>query len=301
MASSKIESRSKHTKYRIVRELGEAFGRVFEATTISEHDSGKRVAIKRIARYGNNPSREIQLLKEVDHPNCIKFIDWFYSRTTDEHIWLNIVFPFFPTSLADVIEEEELALNHVCEIFLKVCTGLDYLHQRGIAHRDLTPGNILVDLTDPHDWKVKISDFGSAKIIRDDELNVTYITARYYRAPELLMGSITYGVEIDIWSAICVLFEMIFRTPLFKGKTSADQLVQIVMILGTPKLGDYQDISPVSVKLMRTLPRYPSVPFSSFIPESMNNFADLLSKTFRYNPKMRLTIQQIMLHPFFHE
>jgi len=82
-----------------------------------------------------------------------------------------------------------------------------------------------------------LCDFGSAKRIENPlkERSVSYISTRYYRAPELLMCSENYGKEVDIWAAGCVLAEMLRGGKvLFEGKSNADQLAKIMMLFGSP-------------------------------------------------------------------
>ncbi len=70
---------------------------------------------------------------------------------------------------------------------------------------------------------LKLCDFGSAKVLNSSETSVSYICTRHYRAPELLLGCTVYGTEIDIWSAGCVLAEMLRGGKLlFEGKTNTD-------------------------------------------------------------------------------
>ena len=64
---------------------------------------------------------------------------------------------------------------------------------------------------------MKICDFGSAKKYKEDDPSVAYITSRYYRAPELIFGNTKYTTAIDIWSAGCVIAEIISGKPLFQG------------------------------------------------------------------------------------
>jgi glycogen synthase kinase 3 beta len=97
------------------------------------------------------------------------------------------------------------------------------MHSKGVAHRDLKPENILVKKNgnnpDPLSMIVKIADLGSSKFLdfSDKRMNTPYIVSRYYRAPELILGSHLYNFSIDIWSAGCILFELMTKTPLFPG------------------------------------------------------------------------------------
>ena len=98
------------------------------------------------------------------------------------------------------------------------------MHAQNISHRDLKPENILIkqspDSTefDALKAKLKIADFGAAKVLSPNGLNTPYVVSRYYRAPELIMGSHKYDCSIDVWSTGCILFELITRTPLFPGE-----------------------------------------------------------------------------------
>ena len=120
--------------------------------------------------------------------------------------------------------------------------ALAYIHSLNICHRDIKPQNFLVY---PNTHCLKLCDFGSAKEIkRDTKNNVSYICARYYRAPELIFGSTQYDQSIDIWSAGCVLAEIILGQPLFLGDSSTDQLVEIIKIIGTPSIAEINQMNP---------------------------------------------------------
>lgn len=77
-------------------------------------------------------------------------------------------------------------------------------------------------------------DFGSAKIFDKEESNVSYICSRYYRAPELVLQATDYSTEIDVWSAGCIVVELLTLEPIFPGDSSQEQLIEIMKILGTP-------------------------------------------------------------------
>lgn len=98
------------------------------------------------------------------------------------------------------------------------------MHQKGVSHRDLKPENILLKKTKDSKlgvpaWQVKVCDLGAAKVLDTSEkrMNTPYVVSRYYRAPELILGSHYYDCSIDIWAAGCILFEMLTKTPLFPG------------------------------------------------------------------------------------
>jgi serine/threonine protein kinase len=71
--------------------------------------------------------------------------------------------------------------------------SLAYIHSQGICHRDIKPQNLLLD---PTSGILKLCDFGSAKILVENEPNVSYICSRYYRAPELIFGATNYTTKI---------------------------------------------------------------------------------------------------------
>ena len=99
-------------------------------------------------------------------------------------------------------------------------------------HRDIKPQNLLID---PTCHILKVCDFGSAKKISEEsKQSVSYITSRYYRAPELMFGAREYSTAIDIWSAGCVIAELIIGEPLFKGELANSQLIEIIKKLGSP-------------------------------------------------------------------
>lgn len=99
------------------------------------------------------------------------------------------------------------------------------MHELGISHRDLKPENILLkwpdgsDMSEPSKSVVKIADLGAAKVldVSDRRMNTPYVVSRYYRAPELILGSHFYDTSIDVWAVGCILFELITKTPLFPG------------------------------------------------------------------------------------
>ena len=86
------------------------------------------------------------------------------------------------------------------------------MHKLNICHRDLKPQNILLK-----EGTIKICDLGSCNLIDDGEFNMAYVVTGFYRAPELFLGFTNYDTSIDIWSAGCIIFELLVKFQIFKG------------------------------------------------------------------------------------
>ena len=89
-------------------------------------------------------------------------------------------------------------MAHIKHFMRQIFIGLSELHAKNIAHRDLKPENILIKqpelpvMSNPLESELKIADFGAAKVLDPNGLNTPYVVSRYYRAPELIMGSNKY-------------------------------------------------------------------------------------------------------------
>jgi serine/threonine protein kinase len=124
------------------------------------------------------------------------------------------------------------------------------MHSKKVCHRDLKPENILIQVPEGNQsrtegqMQVKICDLGAAKVLDNSEgaRNTPYVVSRYYRAPELIMGSNKYDLSIDIWAAGCVLFELITRTPLFPGEEEGIQILEQATILGKPNEEEFSHL-----------------------------------------------------------
>ena len=87
-------------------------------------------------------------------------------------------------------------------------------------------------LTGSEELEVKICDFGSSKVLdKQKYMNTPYVVSRYYRAPELILGSNMYDETIDIWATGCIIFELLTRTPLFCGEAEGLQVLEMAQIL----------------------------------------------------------------------
>ena len=161
-------------------------------------------------------------MRIIRHPNIVDLKAFYYSNGERVRNLSNRVLKLNWLTLTDFGQKDEVYLNLVLEyvpetvyrasrFFNKLKTtmplleikiyiyqlfrSLAYIHSQGICHRDIKPQNLLLD---PNSGILKLCDFGSAKILVENEPNVSYICSRYYRAPELIFGATNYTTKIGM-------------------------------------------------------------------------------------------------------
>ena len=285
--------------YSAVRFLGKgAFGVVFLAKV---EETGEFVAIKSVP--ADTCDREVQILNELDnHPNVMKLRGSFISKWYDSSIRLNLVLEYMSDTLHRIIKHygwRELGMDmiHIKLYMYQLLRALSFVHGRGIMHRDVKPQNLLVD---GRSHCLKVSDFGAACRAAINEPLEAYACSRFYRAPELCLGSKEYSYSIDLWSAGCVFAELFLRYPLFNGEDGIHQFEQIVLVLGTP--------TPSELRAMNRgypphefWPRMQRVSMEAVLKERGWPAAyDLLDQLLKYNPAQRVLPFRALIHAVFH-
>ncbi|XP_022948704.1 mitogen-activated protein kinase homolog NTF6-like [Cucurbita moschata] len=182
------------------------------------------VAIKKIGNAFDNwvdtkrTLREIKLLCHMDHENIIKIKDIIPPPEKEKFNDVYIVYVLMDTDLHQIICSSQALTDDHCQYFLyQLLRGLKYLHSANVLHRDLKPGNLLLNAN----CDLKICDFGLARTTSETDFMTEYVVTRWYRAPELLLNTYEYTAAIDIWSVGCILMEILRREPLFPGKDYA--------------------------------------------------------------------------------
>ncbi|KAL8045719.1 hypothetical protein ABFX02_08G133000 [Erythranthe guttata] len=277
-----------------------SFGIVFQAKCI---ETGETVAIKKVLQDRRYKNRELELMRTMDHSNVVSLKHCFYSTTSQNELFLNLIMEYVPETIFRVLKHYS-DLNHKMPlIYVKLYTyqifrGLAYMHSvAGVCHRDLKPQNVLVD---PLTHQVKICDFGSAKVLVQGEANISYICSRFYRAPELIFGATEYTTSIDIWSAGCILAELLLGQPLFPGENAVGQLVEIIKVLGTPTREEIRCMNPNYTDFR--FPQIKAHPWHKVFQKRMPAEAiDLASRLLQYSPNLRCTALEACAHSFFDE
>ena len=129
------------------------------------------------------------------------------------------------------------------------------MHSAELVHRDIKPANLLLD----SNCLVKVCDFGLCRSVGQVQATSSvltdYVATRWYRAPEILLGSTCYTKAVDIWSVGCILGEMLLGKPIFPGSSTMNQLDKIMEITGLPTQEDIASIkSPFAATMLDSLP-----------------------------------------------
>ena len=170
--------------------------------------------------------------------------------------------------------------------------ALQYLHRRGILHRDLKPQNLLVNVEDV----LKLCDFGQAKLtLFGEQQHTPDISTLWYRAPEILLGALEYGEAVDVWAAGCIVAEMVLGKPLFRGTSELAMINSVFQLMGTPRQEDYPEIA----KMQYYSPLYPKYPPAQLSFEGLGSDGeDFLKRALVVNPTNRITVEQALRHQF---
>ncbi|KAG6960698.1 hypothetical protein JG688_00009474 [Phytophthora aleatoria] len=303
-------------KYQLIKVVGA--GTYGEVVAASDVESGTTVAIKKVTNaFQDLPDtkrilRELCLLRQLNHPNLIQLYDVPRPERLSYLEDIYLVTDLMETDLHRVIHSTQtLTDEHVAHFMRQILRALAYLHSANVLHRDLKPSNILVTST----CEAKICDLGLAryvdyskakrmKVASDDvfvELT-EYVVTRWYRAPEILLDGCRYDKPSDLWSAGCILGELLGRKPLFPGSSTTNQLNKIFNVLGTPDIAYMSKIhKEAAQKWVHRQRRRSKIPFEELYPNANQQALDLLEKLLVYDPKQRLSAVQALEHPYLRE
>lgn len=221
-------------RYEVLKIIGKgSFGQVAK---VYDHKHHQHLALKMVRnekRFHRQAAEEIRILehlKKQDKANSMNVIHMLESFTFRNHICMT--FELLSMNLYELIKRNKFqgfSVQLVRKFAHSILQCLEALHKNKIIHCDLKPENIL--LKQQGRSGIKVIDFGSSCF--EHQRVYTYIQSRFYRAPEVILGS-RYGMPIDMWSFGCILVELLTGYPLFPGEDEGDQLACMMELLGMP-------------------------------------------------------------------
>ncbi|KAM1788563.1 hypothetical protein ACFX15_037993 [Malus domestica] len=232
--------------------------------------SGKIVALKKVRFDNSEPesvkfmAREINVLRKLDHPNVIKLEGLVTSRMSCS---LYLVFEYMEHDLSGLAATSGVKFTEPqVKCYMKqLLSGLEHCHNHGVLHRDIKGSNLLID----DEGILKIADFGLATFFDPEKRQsmTSRVVTLWYRPPELLLGATFYGVGVDLWSAGCILAELLSGKPVMPGRTEVEQLHKIFKLCGSPSEEFWKKYKLPNATLFK-----PQQPYKRCVGETFKDF-----------------------------
>lgn len=287
MESEKKKKYKQINQYLLLTKLGEgSFSKVFlgQDQVTSKYYALKRVHLEPLTKTISGVEQletEIEIMRKIKHPNIISLHEVIHV-VKDEIVYIVLEFANCG-NLSSILESGfKFTPEQIKNIFAQIVAGVSFLHENSIVHQDLKPSNILLK----SDGRVLISDFG---IGHSFQYAAMVVGTPAYQAPEVIDDSEifdlstenlleeeeqakSYPGEEDVWSLGVTLYELVFHDIPFYGGNVFEIVRSILMtdILEPP--------APCDPTLW-----------------------DLISKMLTVDPKQRITVQEILKHPYLHD
>jgi meiosis induction protein kinase IME2/SME1 len=277
--------------------------------------------------------REVVFLRTLPpHQHLVPALDIFLDPFSKK---LHIAMEYMDGNLYQLMKARDhkcLDVASVKSILFQIMQGLEHIHAHHFFHRDIKPENILVSTSAQQDsgnsfrrysamvtppstpptYTVKIADFGLARETHSKLPYTTYVSTRWYRAPEVLLRAGEYSAPVDIWAIGAMAVEIATLKPLFPGGNEVDQVWRVCEIMGSPGNwynksgarvggGDWREGTRLAGKLGFSFPKMAPHSMDTILqspqwPTSLSNF---VTWCLMWDPKTRPTSTQALAHEFF--
>ena len=279
--------------------------------------------------------REVVFLRTIpQHAHLVPALDIFLDPYSKK---LHICMEYMEGNLYQLMKARDhkcLDNSSVKSILFQIMHGLEHIHSHNFFHRDIKPENILVSTSSHHEsssslrrysalvtppstppaYTVKLADFGLARETHSKLPYTTYVSTRWYRAPEVLLRAGEYSAPVDIWAVGAMAVEVATLKPLFPGGNEVDQVWRVCEIMGSPGNwynkagarvggGDWREGTHLASKLGFSFPKMAPHSIDTILqapqwPAALSNF---VTWCLMWDPKNRPTSSQALAHEYFQD
>lgn len=311
---------------------------LFFPSGLNANKSRFQIAIKTMKKTFESFSsclelREVVFLRTLPpHHHLVPALDIFLDPFSKK---LHICMEYMEGNLYQLMKARDhkcLDNSSVKSILFQIMHGLEHIHAHNFFHRDIKPENILVstsshsDYTNsfrrysalvtppstPPTYTVKIADFGLARETHSKLPYTTYVSTRWYRAPEVLLRAGEYSAPVDIWAVGAMAVEVATLKPLFPGGNEVDQVWRVCEIMGSPGNwynkaggrvggGEWREGTRLAGKLGFSFPKMAPHSMDTILqaPQWPASLAHFVTWCLMWDPKNRPTSTQALAHEYF--
>lgn len=344
-SSHAINAMALEDRFEVLKEIGDgSFGSVVLARVRSAGSNvarrGTVIAIKTMKKTFESFTpclelREVVFLRTLPaHAHLVPALDIFLDPFSKK---LHIAMEYMEGNLYQLMKARDhkpLDNGSVKSILFQIMQGLEHIHAHNFFHRDIKPENILVSTSSHQDstnsfrrysalvtppstpptYTVKIADFGLARETHSKLPYTTYVSTRWYRAPEVLLRAGEYSAPVDIWAVGAMAVEVATLKPLFPGGNEVDQVWRVCEIMGSPGNwynksgvrvggGDWREGTRLAGKLGFSFPKMAPHSMDTILqtPQWPSSLSQFVTWCLMWDPKNRPTSTQALAHEYFND
>ena len=218
-----------YSNYELCNYIGKGgFGRVYKVhhKLSNQYRAMKIIQCKSISdNHSSTINKEINILKNLDHPNIIKVYEFYQS---EKYVYIINELCTGGELFDKIVDVKFFSENVASNIMRQLLSAVAYCHENGVIHRDLKPENILIENSEEKDkefFHIKVIDFGTCEILKKKKLT-EQIGTSFYIAPEVIKNS--YNEKCDLWSCGVILYILLCGSPPFYGKNEKEIFKKII-------------------------------------------------------------------------